>query len=81
MNTLLMSKASSTKEKKVYPNGYVYEGDWVDGQRDGNGTLYNPLGVIIYQGEWKDDLFHGRGKLINELPSRMLKYISLLMLV
>jgi hypothetical protein len=42
-----------TLGKKIYPNGYMYEGEWLEGVREGLGTLFNPLGLIIYQGEWR----------------------------
>jgi hypothetical protein len=54
------------KGKKVYENGYLYEGEWNNGSREGLGTLFGPDSKIIYQGEWKNDIYHGRGRLINE---------------
>lgn len=51
--------------KKHYENGISYEGDWVNGIREGNGTLkhYNN---IVYQGQWQNDQFNGRGKFVNQ---------------
>jgi hypothetical protein len=43
----------------VYPNGDIYEGDWVRDQRCGQGSLKSNDGVRIYEGGWKDDEMHG----------------------
>ena len=37
-----------------YDNGRVYEGEWKDDLRNGNGYEIYANGVI-YEGEWKDD--------------------------
>lgn len=42
-------------------NNERYEGEFVDGKREGYGVL-----VGKYEGEWKDNLYHGRGKLLEE---------------
>jgi hypothetical protein len=49
------------KGRMVEHDGYVYEGDWKNNKRDGNGKLIDPDGVVVYEGEFKDDLFHGWG--------------------
>ena len=41
--------------RKEYDNGY-YEGNWVDGKRNGLGTLYYNDGTYKY-GYWEDDEF------------------------
>jgi len=46
--------------KYVYDNGYVYEGNFINGKRDGLGILTSPEGDK-YDGMWKDDLIHGQG--------------------
>ena len=38
-----------------------YEGEVIDGKRDGYGTEYDYEGDIIYIGEWKDNLRNGHG--------------------
>lgn len=53
----------------TYDNGDKYEGQWVDGKREGkgNGSLKN-VGVLLYsngnkyEGEWADDKMNGQGK-------------------
>jgi hypothetical protein len=37
-----------------------YEGEWVDGKINGQGTLWYADGDQ-YQGEWRDGKMHGRG--------------------
>ncbi|MFM2112665.1 MAG: hypothetical protein RLZZ271_1325 [Pseudomonadota bacterium] len=49
-----------------YPNGDVYEGQWVDGLRNGGGRLIFGPGSSWYgdryEGQWKDDQQHGYGR-------------------
>lgn len=51
---------------QVFPSGEKYEGQWGDGLRNGEGTLWVPTGSArrlrkLYVGGWKDDKRHGRG--------------------
>ena len=39
--------------KKIFENGNIYEGEWLNGLREGLGTLFGSNSLIIYQGEWK----------------------------
>merc|ERR1711988_1172635 len=49
------------KGKKVYENKDVYQGDYVDGHMDGEGTYtWYPDGAI-YVGEYKNSQMHGPG--------------------
>jgi hypothetical protein len=43
-------------------SGIVYEGEWRDNQRHGNGCLTWPTGDV-YEGEWRHDCRHGHGTL------------------
>ena len=43
-------------------NGDVYEGEWKDNLRHGNGK-YTEEG-FTYEGQWQLDLKHGRGKMV-----------------
>lgn len=50
----------------VYPDGYVYVGEMVDGKRSGNGSWYREeagrgLSVYLFKGSWKDDYPNGAG--------------------
>ena len=47
--------------KHVYPSGYVYEGDWVNGKREGTGKI-TFSGGDVYEGDWVDDKVEGKGK-------------------
>lgn len=37
------------------PSGVVYEGEFVDGQREGWGKYTNPGGKVAHEGYWKDN--------------------------
>ena len=41
-------------------DGGTYEGEWRDGQRNGNGVFYYADGSK-YDGEWKEDKKDGKG--------------------
>lgn len=42
-------------------NGTRYEGSYVYGYREGNGTIFNGDGTVAYKGEMKKGLPHGKG--------------------
>jgi len=42
----------------------LYEGDFVDGKREGVGYLKDQVGQSEYTGEFKDDFPHGYGTVI-----------------
>jgi len=53
----MAKKGSSTDiNKKTYSNGDVYEGDFVDGKRHGNGKMTYADGKVK-EGRWEDDEF------------------------
>ena len=45
----------------TWPKGDKYEGDWVDGKREGKGRFVSYEGDI-YTGEFKNDMKSGKGK-------------------
>ena len=45
----------------TYPNGDKYVGEWKDGLRNGQGTIFFNEGNTKYVGEWKDDKFNVQG--------------------
>lgn len=49
--------------KMVYSNGNIYEGDFINGKADGQGTS-NFADSATYTGQYSNDLFHGKGKYI-----------------
>lgn len=55
------SRGYTGKGKANYPNGDKYEGDYVDGQRQGSGT-YEYANGDVFEGEFKDNLKTGKGK-------------------
>jgi len=42
-------------------NGDIYEGDFVDGKKEGEGKLFRADGSR-YEGPWENDVAHGKGK-------------------
>jgi hypothetical protein len=48
------------KGKYIYTNGFVYEGNFIAGNRSGLGILTNPAGDV-YEGMWQNDQFNGQG--------------------
>lgn len=45
-----------------YTNGSVYEGQWVDGRKQGQGKQMQPDGSV-YTGDWRDNQQHGQGRM------------------
>jgi hypothetical protein len=41
--------------------GYVYEGDWIMGVKEGLGQFKDSTSGDVYIGEFKRDKFHGKG--------------------
>ncbi|CAD8188777.1 unnamed protein product [Paramecium pentaurelia] len=65
-NITIREDVQNGRGRKMYENGFVYDGDWVDGMRHGNGTLKDFNQNIVYQGQWQNDQFSGRGRFINQ---------------
>ncbi|MBQ7226600.1 MAG: AAA family ATPase [Clostridia bacterium] len=62
----LFTKKRHGKGKMVYANGDIYEGEWVDDVRSGQGTLTRKKYLsqnYCYTGEWKNDMQNGKGTL------------------
>ncbi|CAD8070826.1 unnamed protein product [Paramecium sonneborni] len=64
-NITIKEDVQNGRGRKVYENGFVYDGDWLNGMRQGNGTLKDFNQNIVYQGQWLNDQFSGRGKFVN----------------
>ena len=47
--------------RKRYPNRDLYEGEFLDGVREGNGTLTYYQKGDVYVGEFQNNMFHGFG--------------------
>ncbi|KAL9185693.1 hypothetical protein ACHAXT_003470 [Thalassiosira profunda] len=44
-----------------YKNGRIYDGDWENGERHGEGTMKYASGGV-FKGEWLNDKCHGQGR-------------------
>jgi hypothetical protein len=55
-------KLSPEIETIDYPDGAVYVGELLDGERHGQGTMTYENGDT-YVGEWENDKRHGQGKM------------------
>lgn len=53
-----------TKGSVTLKNGATYQGQWLNGQRDGYGTQLWPDGSR-YEGQWQNDKANGQGRLIH----------------
>ena len=54
-----------------YDNGEIYEGQWKNDKRNGNGTLFNANGKVIYRGEWsKNETSNELSEINNEVPPK-----------
>ena len=58
-----------TKKRGKEYNGYteklIYEGEYLNGERDGIGEEYNENGNIMFKGEYRNGKRHGKGKELN----------------
>jgi len=61
------------KGRMNYANGDHYDGDWVDGKREGTGTMYYRASNMEYTGDWRDDQRHGKG-VYGEICGEMKEY-------
>ena len=53
-------KYHGDKARLIYPNGFIYEGSFRNGLRQGKGTLTNTNNSYLYNGEWDKDKKHGK---------------------
>ena len=51
------------KAQVQYPNGDVYEGNFINGVREGKGIMTYAEQGTKYDGEWKNNLKEGIGKM------------------
>ena len=59
--TCVSGNCVTGKGKMVYNDGSFYEGDFVNGSRQGKGTL--DADDHVYKGDWKENNYSGRGVL------------------
>ena len=51
-------KLSGEKER----GALLYDGEWKDGKRHGEGREFDTFGSLVYTGEWRDGVRHGKGE-------------------
>jgi len=42
-------------------NGNIYDGQWIEGIKNGQGVYYDATTKVVYDGEWKDGKKNGFG--------------------
>lgn len=47
----------------AYGINFKYEGSYLDGKRNGFGSLTRTFGGLEYRGQWKNNMYHGKGTL------------------
>ncbi len=48
----------------IFPDGSIYEGDWVKDKQEGYGRFIHIDGDV-YMGQWKENKAHGKGKYLH----------------
>ena len=61
--TKFTSRGYSGRAIANYPNGDIYDGYFVEGQREGRGTYYYAINGEKFDGEWVNNSKHGIGKM------------------
>ena len=44
-------------------NGNIYDGQWIEGIKNGRGVLFEASTKVVYDGEWKNNKKDGFGLL------------------
>ena len=60
-----MEKERNMKEKKVFnlfSNKLLFEGEYINGERNGYGKEYNNIENLLYEGEYMNQMRNGKGK-------------------
>ena len=58
-------KNGKGKEYKLNRNNLIFEGEYLNGKRNGRGYEYNILGKVEFEGEYLNGYRNGRGKEYN----------------
>ena len=61
MNTVYKSKGK-VKEYLGYDDSLIFEGEYLNGQRNGKGKEYNEHDELIFEGEYLNGQRNGKGK-------------------
>lgn len=52
------------KGEIIDASGYIYNGDFIDGRKQGHGNLSSADGEFLYEGSWQDNKKWGEGQLV-----------------
>ena len=61
---IMLLTACAKAPKMTYADGNVYEGEWKDGKRHGDGSC--TYRAMTYSGAWKDGDWFGIGRVVRE---------------
>ena len=61
-DTLIFKEEIKGKEYHILNNALIYEGEYLNGERNGKGKEYGLLGNLIFEGEYLNGKRNGKGK-------------------
>ena len=59
---IIFEEENKVKEYKIYSNELIYEGEYLNGKRNGKGKEYGRYGRLIFEGEYLNGKRNGKGK-------------------
>ena len=59
---IILENNNKGKEIVLGSHAILYEGEFLNGKRNGQGKLYGDDGKLIYKGEFLNGKFNGKGK-------------------
>lgn len=59
---LLVQPCAVFSSYHIYRSGNMYDGEWLDNKRHGEGTMYWKSRNEVYSGQWEQGVQHGYGK-------------------
>ena len=59
---IIFEEENKVKEYKIYSDELIYEGEYLNGKRNGKGKEYGSYGRLIFEGEYLNGKKNGKGK-------------------
>ena len=59
---IIFEEENKLKEYKIYSDELIYEGEYLNGKRNGKGKEYGRYGRLIFKGEYLNGKRNGKGK-------------------